>query len=84
MTGNYETAKRYFRQPNAIARACKRLGVKLVYHHVELSEDTLADFEEESLNSNDEASTVASTNPSTPTRNEENLPQESPGRTISP
>ena len=71
MTGNYATAKRDFSQPNAVARACRRLGIDLVYHPAELSEDTLADFEEGSLSSNDMVFAIASTNSSTPTRNEE-------------
>ena len=71
MTGNYATAKRYFSQPNTVAQACRRLSVDLIYHPVELSEDTLADFEERPLSSNDEVSPTASTNSSTPTRNEE-------------
>ena len=74
MTGNYATAKRYFSQSNAVAQACRHLGVDLAYHPVELSEDTLADFEEGSLYRNDGVSTTASTTFSPPTRNKDDPP----------
>ena len=44
MTRPWERARHLFNQPNSVTRVCRRLGVSLVYHPIEITEDALDYF----------------------------------------